>query len=358
MTKVNGSQTKSRPTIADVAHAAGVSRTTVSYVLSEREGARVPEPTRRRVWEAASHIGYQRNALAIAFRSGRMNTIGIVCPASMLSASPAEAGNIYYRDLLLALVSAVIDAGFTPLLLSENPSQQISLSDITDRKADGVILVVKERAQDFVLAVQNAGVPCVTVGREYGAWQVNTDNVLGARLAVEHLLSLGHWRIAYLWQGKRDVPSARQRLFGWQTALQAAGVGKMSGASEEDVFSDAPASLARLIEAIKRPGDDGVTAVFCYNDEIALRLLDSCRESDLSVPGDVSIVGFDNNILAHAARPRLTTVDSPITGIAQTAVEMLLTQLSEADSVPPKEAVAIAPTLIPGESSGPPPAFR
>ena len=351
MSEKSTTPVRGRATIADVARAAGVSRTTVSYVLSEREGARVPEPTRRRVWEAASHIGYQRNALAVAFRSGRMNTIGIVCPASMLSAPPTQAGNIYYRDLLFALVSAVFEAGFTPLLLSENPSQQISLSDITDRKADGVILVVKERAQDFVQAVQDAGVPCVTVGREYGAWQVNTDNILGARLATEHLLGLGHRRIAYFWHGKRDVPSARQRLTGWQLALQNAGIAE---AGDENVFSDAPASLAQLVEKVKQSGNNRITAVFCYNDEMASLLLDACRKNGLNVPADVSLVGFDNNILAHAARPRLTTVDSPIAGIARTAVELVLKQLNEVDAVPPEEAVAIAPTLIIGESSGPP----
>ncbi len=353
MSNLNESSVKSRPTIADVARVAGVSRTTVSYVLSERAGARVPEPTRRRVWEAASHIGYQRNALAIAFRSGRMNTIGIVCPVSMLAAPPAQSGNIYYRDLLFALVAAVIEAGFTPLLLSENASQPVSLSDITDRKADGVILVVKERAQDFVQAVQNAGVPCVTVGREYGAWQVNTDNVLGARLAVEHLLALGHRRIAYFWHGKRDVPSSRQRLLGWETALRDAGIPTVG---EENVFTDDPESFSRLIRAIQQPGD-GPTAVFCYNDAMASMLLDFCRENGLRVPADVSLVGFDNNILAHAARPRLTTVDSPILAIARTAVELVLTQLNEADAVPPHEAVTVAPTLILGDSSGPPPSI-
>ncbi len=352
MTSENDVLQKNRPTIADVARVAGVSRTTVSYVLSERPGARVPEPTRRRIWDAAARVGYRRNALAVAFRSGRMNTIGIVCPASMLTGSSAHPGNIYYRDLLFALVSAVFDAGLTPLLMSEDASRQISLSDITDRKADGVILVVKDKPHDFVQAAQNAGVPCVTVGREYGAWQVNTDNVLGAHLAVTHLLDLGHRRIAYFWHGKKDVPSARQRLEGWQAALQKAGCEPVGN---DDVFSDAPESVADLIEKIKRPIGSNVSAVFCYNDEMALQLLDTCHDNQISVPSDVSLVGFDNNIIATAARPRLTTVESPIVRIAETAIELILTQLNSPDIAPPKEAVTVSPTLVVGASSGPPP---
>jgi LacI family transcriptional regulator len=335
-----------RVTITDVARAAGVSRTTVSYVLSERADARVPEPTRRRILDAAAGVGYRHNALAVAFRSGHMNTIGIVCPVHMLDASPGHTGNVYYRDLLLALVAAGFEAGLNPLFLSEQPSKQVSLTDITDRRADGVILVVKENAEAFVREAESAGVPCVTVGREYGAWQVHTDNRLGARLAVQHLLDLGHRRIGYLWHGKEQVPSARARRDGFLEALKEAGVTGESGADE---FTDKNADS--LIDALR--AKNGPTAVFCYNDELAVQLLDLCHAAALRVPDDVSIVGFDDNILAVTARPRLTTVRSPLSDMARVAIELFQAQMR--GESPPSRPAYLAPILAVRDSSGPPP---
>ncbi|MBC8102422.1 MAG: LacI family DNA-binding transcriptional regulator [Cytophagales bacterium] len=336
---------KPRPTITDVAQEAGVSRTAVSYVLSSRMGTRVPEVTRRRIFEAAERVGYRRNALAAAFRSGRMNTVGIVCPASVLSASSEQTGNIHYRDLVLALASAGFEAGLNPLLLSEDASRQISLGDITDRRADGVILVVKDHAENFVQEALAAGVPCVTIGREHGAWQVHTDSFLGARLAVNHLLDLGHRRLAYFWHGKTFVPSARLRREGFYATLE-----PVQGAVGSD-FTDSDEGIAALMSALARA--DGPTAIFCYNDEMASQLLDRCRAAGLRVPEDLSLVGFDNNLIAFTTWPRLTTVESPLLAVARTAVELLLSQMR--GEVPPSAPVFVAPSLVVRESSGPPP---
>lgn len=324
-----------RTTIADVARAAGVSKTTVSYVLSDRAGVRVPLETRRRIVDAAARVGYHRNALAVAFRSGRMNTVGIVAPFSLMSEAHTP-GSVYYKDLLLALAAAGMAAGMNAILLSEDNTRELSLSDLTDRRADGVILVVKANADDFVRAAEEAGVPCVTVGREVGAWQVHADNARGAHLAVEHLLDLGHRKIAFLWHGKAFVPSARQRRDAFREATRAAGL----------PFEDAPEFVDRDMNVVSHAfrSPHRPTAVFCYNDELAVRMIDAARQAGLSVPADVSLVGFDNNILAHIARPSLTTIHNPLQNIATAAVQLIRQQMNGAP--PPGAPVLVPPHLV------------
>jgi LacI family transcriptional regulator len=337
---------KRRTTISDVAEAAGVSRTTVSYVLSGRTDTRVPEITRQRVIATAERLGYRRNALAAAFRSGRMNTVGIVSPIS-LPEDPQSfsigTGNVYYKDLVLAIAVASFAAGLNPLLLSENRSRQVSLADVTDRRVDGVILVVKENVSSFIEAAEQVGVACVTVGRNAGAWQVHTDNAFGAKLAVEHLLALGHRRIAFFWYGNDTVPSGRQRKVSFIETTCAAGLTP----ANTPIFMHR--ETGSLIQALLRP--DGPTAIVCYNDELALTALDLCAAHGLQVPGDVSVVGFDDNVLATAARPRLTTIHSPLEQLASNSVELLLAQLRREPAPPP---VLATPWLVVRESTAVP----
>jgi LacI family transcriptional regulator len=331
---------RKRTTIADVARAAGVSRTTVSYVLSGRQDARVPETTRRRIVDAAERIGYRRNALAVAFRSGRMNTVGIVAPIS----PDVGVGNVYYKDLVLAVAAAAFEAGLNPLLLSENRSHALTLAEVADRRADGVILVVKERVSDFVNAANDAGVPCVTVGRDVGAWQIHTDNVVGGRLAAEHLLSLGHRRLAYLAWHLDGIPSVEGRRQGFEAALRDAGIDPVTAPQLRTKDE------AELTDLLRR--SDGPTAICCYNDEVAVHLLDRCRELGLRVPEDISLVGFDDNILAVSARPRLTTIHSPLDGLATQAVALIQAQLR--NEPPPPAPILVAPHLVVRETTAPP----
>jgi LacI family transcriptional regulator len=333
-----------RATITDVARVAGVSATAVSHVLSGRAQVRIPQTTRERILAAAQEVGYRRNGLAAAFRSGRMNAVGILFPDNIATSEPIGSGGVFYKDILLAIATAAFAAGLNPLLMSENSSQALTLADLTDRRTDGIILAVHESPEVFVKAAEEAGIPCVTIERSCGDWQVNADNVLGARLAVEHLVELGHRRIGYVWYARENIRSACTRQQGFREATQAAGI-----ASE-----DAPVFVygdeAALDSALQ--STEGPTAFFCYNDELALWVLDRCHFLGIRVPEEVSIVGFDDNVLAAAARPRLTTIHNPLKEMAQAAIALLQMQLrGETDAPLP---VIIAPTLGVRESTAPP----
>jgi DNA-binding LacI/PurR family transcriptional regulator len=184
----------------------------------------------------------------------------------------------------------------------------------------------------------------VMIGRNAGAWQVHTDNVLGGRLAVEHLVGLGHRRFAFFGWSLEGVPSILQRREGFESALREAGIDPASAPAfahrERDAF-------AACLQSGNAP-----TAVCCYNDEVAVQLLDLCRELHLRVPEDISIVGFDDNILATTTRPRLTTIHSPTDALARMAVEMMQRQMR--DEKPPEAPVLLAPWLVVRETTAPP----
>lgn len=332
-----------RATIADVARAAGVSRTTVSYVLSERPDARVPEATRRRIVAAAETVGYRRNALAAAIRSGRINSVGILFPPSIATSNPVASGSVYYKDMLLEIATAAFDAGLNPLLMSDESSRRLSMTDLTDRRVDGVILAIHADPAPYVETAQAGGIPCVTIGRDCGDWQVHADNNLGARLAVEHLQALGHRRIGFLWYGKSDLPSPLKRRETWRECVRAAGIPDSD--AREFLFS----GESSLLQALRDP--QGPTAIFCYNDELAFWLLELCRDAGVRVPEDISVVGYDNNVLAAAAWPRLTTIHNPLREISKVAIELFQAQLRGEDAPPP---VLVAPSLVIRQSTAPP----
>ncbi len=162
-------------------------------------------------------------------------------------------------------------------------------------------------------------------------------------MAVEHLVALGHARIAHYWYGKEKVVSGRLRRDGFLGAVEQAGLLP----AHYPIYTDQQTNeLARDLQT-----PDGPKAVFCYNDALAVELLDVCLSLGLSVPGDVSLVGFDDNILATTARPRLTTVQSPLVGMAQAALDLLEKQQAGEDAPAP---VWVAPSLVVRESTAPP----
>ncbi len=332
-----------RITVGDVAEASGVSATTVSYVLSGRDGTRISDGTRQRIVETAASLGYRRNALGSALRSGRTNTIGIIAPVNLMTSPPGTPGAVYFKDLVLFLSAAAFEAGFNPMFMSEDPTHKISLSDLADRRVDGVILFAKVDVQKFVQEARDYQVPCVTIGSEYGDYRVSTDHFKGAGMATEHLLELGHRKIGYLWSGKNGFANSSRRE-GYQHALQRAGLAVRA----EWEIGAAPATIRTLLCAPDRP-----TAFFCYNEELAVVLLDICHELKIQVPQDLSIVGFDDTILAVMARPQLTTIHSPLMELSQTAVELLHQQIrGESCS---SEPVFVAPSLVKRDSTCLPP---
>jgi LacI family repressor for deo operon, udp, cdd, tsx, nupC, and nupG len=309
----------------DVAEAAGVSKTTVVSILSGRNVVRVSEETRQRVVAAANEMGYRRNGLASALRTGRTNTIGIVSP---LAWSGVES-NLYqpYLTYLLAAISvATAGVGMNAMTFIDSPLQELSASEIADGRVSGIVVfgmpMNLEGAGAWMRDLCEMGIPVVEIGSSYSRYQVHLDNENGARLAVEHLIALGHRRIA-CWTRLNGVVSGERRRGGFLAAVREAGL-----PSDETPCFQHDDELMILLRSSDRP-----TAIFCNDDNRALAAYDCIHNAGLRVPEDVSVVAFDMSPACEAMRPRLTSVKSQWEVMAQAAVSLLLLQL-EGKEVP------------------------
>ncbi|WP_182525373.1 LacI family DNA-binding transcriptional regulator [Nocardioides dongkuii] len=325
--------------MADVARLAGVSHQTVSRVVNGQSNLR-PE-TRERVLEAIRQLGYRPNTAARALVTKRSATIGVIGSKSgfwgpstvhrSIQAAGREAG--YY----------VSSANLQSLTREELLD---AINHLRDQGVEAIVLIAAtDEALDVARGQEDLGTPVIVVEGEEDKtrWTVGVDQVAGAELGTRHLVELGHTEILHL-AGPQSWTEARARLAGWQRAMYAAGL-----RPSEHVGGDwsARSGYEAGLEIVRR---DDVTAVFCANDQMALGLLRALSEGGRSVPGDVSVVGFDDIPEAAYLVPPLTTVRQDFTAVGRRAIEIL--QAALAGSPGPERL--IGPELVVRASSGPP----
>jgi DNA-binding LacI/PurR family transcriptional regulator len=298
------------PVLADVARLAGVSSQTVSRVVN---GApHISAQTRGRVEQAIQRLGYRPNAAARALARGRTGLVGVITtgasyfgPTSILRSieDAARADDLFVTSVNLPTL--------TRELLDEAVEHFLRLL------VEGIVIIAGQDDAVEVARQRRASVPLVLVeGDLSGApWSVGVDQVAGARLATEHLLDLGHREIVHL-AGPLDWSEARDRRDGWRAAMVAAGVRPL-----EPLLGDW--SLGRGYAARADVLASGATAVFAANDQLALGLLCALNEAGRSVPGDLSLVGFDDQPEAAYATPPLTTIRQDFGSVGRRAVETL-----------------------------------
>lgn len=324
-------------TLHDVAAAAGVSKSTVSRILDERL-PRSNSATAIRVREVAAELGYTRDVSAASLRRGQTMTVGVVVPRltdtvmAMLYEALAHACQ---RTGRFAIVATTDD---------EPQADRVAAEALLHRRVDGLILSTARTDDDFPQLLEERGVPYVLALRTDGHSRASVgDDELGGYLATRHLIDLGHRRIGLI-AGPTYASSARGRGAGYRRALAEAGLGPDEAYVVDSSFSiEAGVDAANELMALpERP-----TAIFAVNDNTAIGALSALRNAGLSVPEDVSLVGYnDIPIVSRLATP-LTTVRVPFDQIAGAALDLLL-----ADEVGSKERVRVAtPTLIPREST-------
>ncbi|MCF0078167.1 LacI family DNA-binding transcriptional regulator [Streptomyces lomondensis] len=303
----------------DVAREAGVSHITVSWVINDHPSVR-PE-TRARVEAAIRKLGYRRNSVARALKSRRSSTIGVVIAGSDLFELPR---------ILLGVETAAKQAGYWVSLAGRQGESTTAdlvetLQRLTDQSVEAIAVVTDRPVAVEALSGLDFGVPVAVVmsGSEPhpGLCFVEVDQELGARLAVRHLLDLGHRRIAHL-TGALRAFDARARVEGWQAELAAAGA---EGALLEGDFS--AESGFRLAHRLGTDGSGLPTAVLAGNDQMAMGVLAAFAERGVRVPQDVSLVGFDDMKGAGYLVPALTTVRQDFAHLGRSAIELLVRML-------------------------------
>jgi len=311
------------PTLEEVAKLAGVSRSTVSRVVNQHPNVR-PE-VRERVWEVIRKTGYQPHAAARSLATRRTRVIGLIIPQAVttlftdpyfpiLIRGVADACNAHNYHLMLSL--------FSRRRVQESRARQDLLYQqvLRGRYLDGVVVSSAPLDDPIFPRLLEDGVPFIIVGRypHERANYVDVDNVAGARMAVEHLLRLGHERVATI-TGPLNMCSGQDRLEGYRQALAARGIPVDEDLIAEGDFTEqgGQAAMRRLLP--HRP-----TAVFAASDMMAVGAIKVLREAGLRVPEDVAVVGFDDIPLASMVEPPLTTVRQPIEQLGSMAVELLV----------------------------------
>jgi DNA-binding LacI/PurR family transcriptional regulator len=329
--------------IADIARAAGVSHTTVSRAL--HESPLISEVTRRRIQHLASEMGYTPNAIAQSLQTRQTSTIGLVVTSL---ADP------FFSDVVKGVEEVARAAGFSVLLsASHNDSDQemAIIETFYRRRVDG-ILIASSRTTNYQQHLDHIQVPTVLVNSQAQSqakllhW-VCVDDCKGAQLAVEHLLQLGHRSIGYLGVSNRPR-SNQQRLLGYQNALKAYSVpchderivtSVGDETSLEDDVSTGKLLLPFLLNA-------GVTAIFCYNDMIAIGVLMACREQGIAVPQQLSVIGFDDISIASYVTPPLTTIRQPKVELGRLATQVLLDYQDDLLNGRPGQNHLLSSTLV------------
>jgi LacI family transcriptional regulator len=340
-------------TILDVARAAGVSTMTVSRVMNG--AANVRDETRARVLEAIAELKYSPNMAARTLAAGHATHIGL------LYANPSDA---YLTQFLVGALAGARQAGCHLVLEECDGETAEAQAEATRRFAstnvEGVILAPPVSEYEAVHAeLAAAGIPAVTVARarppsENGPvdkMNVGIDDYVAARRMTQYLLGLGHKRIGLISGHPRHMATA-ERHRGFVDALAEAGVDPADAPVEQGYFSYRSGIVAaeRLLDRRSRP-----TAIFASNDDMAAAAVGVAHRRGLDVPGDVSIVGFDDTSLATTVWPELTTIRQPIAAMAEAALEVLLTRLRgrRAGARPPRQMLDF--TFVERDSAGPPP---
>ena len=328
--------------IRDVAAAAGVSVTTVSHVLNDTPHTRTSDETRIRVKAAAEELGYQPNRLARGLRIQASGMVGLI--TEEIAATP-HAGKIILgaqeeasrHNLMLAIINS-----------SLNPSIEIDAAEVRaflDRQADGVIYATVYH-DEVSPPEEMLGVPAVLIGARDARGQIPSfmpDERAGAASVVEMLVAEGHRRIAFA-ASSTDVPATRGRLLGYRDGMRAAGLdADRFVASGEGEAGGGYEATTRLMDAAAHP-DERPTALFCYNDRMAMGAYRAIADRGLSIPADVSVVGFDDqDPIATSLFPPLTTVALPHYEMGARAVAELMAIIS---GPPERGLLAELPTLL------------
>jgi LacI family transcriptional regulator len=326
-----------RTRIEDVAREAGVARSTAALAL--RDDERLRPQTRAAVQQAAARLGYVYDRAAARMRSGKSHTIGLlVC----------EITNPFYAELTAGVEAALDAEGYVAMLANtaESPQRQRRMLErFREQPVDGVLLMpVTGTPPSLLDDLDSWGMPHATVVRGFrrGA-HAGPDNRAGMRLVTEHLLGLGHRRIAFLGGGMRNSAAAG-RWAGYAAAMREAGLPVAHYPCRTDL-GEACALAAGLAA-------DGPTALVCYNDSVAFGAMLGLLRAGRRPGRDIAVTGFDDIRESAVWHPALTTVRVAPQEIGAAAARVLLDRIANPAAAPRREI--LAPTLVVRDSCGAP----
>jgi LacI family transcriptional regulator len=325
----------------EVAQRAQVSPTTVSHVINNTRYVSVD--VRERVLLAMQEIGYRPNALARSLRQGKTFTIGLIVP---------DSANPYFAEISHFIEVAAFHLGYNVILCNtdgDHDREKIYVDLLIKKQVDGIIFVAAGDKFDSLSSILKENIPVVLVDRLVPGADVDvvlSDNFNGGFVAANHLLNLGHKRIAFI-SGPSNVTPSSERTKGYLQVMTDAGFSQGDTLVIPGNFRvDSGHKISCDLLSMKTPP----TAIFCGNDLMAIGALRAAAQKRLHVPEDVSIIGFDDIELASYTTPTLTTVRQPISTMAENAVDLLIARTKDRNKAP--ELIKLQNELIVRDSTG------
>jgi LacI family transcriptional regulator len=310
----------------EVAREAGVSVKTVSRVVNNQ--GEISEKTRERVLEAIQKLGYRPSKVARALATQRTDTIGLIL---------GDISNPFFSQVARGVADTAQAKGYNVFLCNSDYDPELefrALTSLIQHHVDGIIIFPCWQNEDRLKALADEGKPLVVANRAFdshpGVGQVRHDICGGARMAVDYLVSQGHTAIGML-TGRAAPPPLMERVVGFREALASHGIAPTDdwirgGSAPTDVMSGREAARGLLAE------HPTITALFAYNDLIALGAIQACRELGRRVPDDLAVIGFDDNQFAPMVAPPLTTIRLDKHELGRQAVTRLVEMLEDSDA--------------------------
>jgi LacI family transcriptional regulator len=324
-----------RVTIADVAREVGVSMMTVSRVINDK--GEVSPMTRQRVLDAIERLGYRPSGIARGLATQRTGTIGLIVP---------DVANPFFADVARGAEDQAYTKGYNVFLCntSEDPEREITaLESLEEKRVDGVVLCSSRLSDADLRPLLRRHPATVLVNRELAGNNLGTvmiDDQAGAQALTQHLINAGHQHIGLL-AGPPISCSGRQRTKGYQRALVTAGLTQKR--SWMRFCAPDVAGGQRAVRELLTANPE-LSAVVCYNDLVAIGVLQACADRGRNVPEDLAVVGFDDILLAALVTPPLTTVSIPRRELGRRSMALLLQHI--ADCAEGCESITLQPELI------------
>lgn len=330
-------------TIYDVAKEAGVSIATVSNAINGK--GKVSKKKREEILQVMERLNYQPSVIASALMGKRTYTIGLLIP---------DVSNPFFSEIARTVEDLAHSEGYSVIVCStDNRDERVEkyVRLLEQKNVDGILIGTGVESAEMLSLLAEKSFPIVMIAREAAGIAVHsvlTDDFRGGELAAQYLLSQGHRKMAILSENIK-VSSSFERVRGFRFGLFEAGItlGAEDILSCESNIKDGKRAAAAMISQDDRP-----TALFCCNDLLAIGALQAAKELELSVPAELSIIGFDDTILSTVTNPTLTTIAQPMDQMVKLAFDLLIGSLDNADDI--KQRIVMQPQLVIRESTGAP----
>ncbi len=324
--------------IKDIAKQAGVSPSTVSRALNDHP--RISSDTKAYIQNLAKAMGYVPSTVARNLVAKRSATIGVAIN---------HLSDPYYTRMLIGIEEGAASHGYQIILSSfyRDPQRELAIvHDFHKRRMDGIIVAASEVTAAYSAPDSQFFMPIVLINRPAHPFSVSVNGFLGSKQVIDHLIELGHRRIAYVTWGTEHADGIN-RLGGYQAVLQ-----KYNIAPDSSLIVDGDGGITGGIKAVPKLLElpEPPTAIFCFNDMTAIGVINALHKMGYDVPRDFSVAGFDDLELSSYYHPPLTTVRQPTYRVGKSAVNMLLKIINGQRPVSPE---ILEPTLVVRESTAP-----